>query len=204
MKLRRRGARYLASARFTRANTTLPMTLTTKITMDTSAAHSTSICVSKSLMSSASGMWETLARNATAGEAGWIADGKLMAAGPSALEPYRVRRAVSIAAEFGSRLVLITLNTPKPLVRVRGTRIIDALFDAVTAAGIEEIYIVRGYYGDQFDALLYKYPNIKFIENPMYSEANNISSLMAARYLLQGSYVIESDLLLSNPALIKK
>lgn len=76
--------------------------------------------------------------------------------------------------------------------------------DAVTAAGIEEIYIVRGYYGEQFDALLYKYPNIKFIENPMYSEANNISSLMAARYLLQGSYVIESDLLLSNPALIKK
>ena len=74
----------------------------------------------------------------------------------------------------------------------------------MTAAGIEEIYIVRGYYGEQFDALLYKYPNIKFIENPMYSEANNISSLMAARYLLQGSYVIESDLLLSNSALVKK
>lgn len=141
---------------------------------------------------------------ATAGEAGWIADGKLTAAGLSALEPYRVRRAVFIAAGFGSRLVPITLNTPKPLVRVRGTRIIDALLDAVCAAGIEEIYIVRGYYGEQFDALLYKYPNIKFIENPMYSEANNISSLMAARYLLQGSYVIESDLLLSNPALIKK
>lgn len=141
---------------------------------------------------------------ATAGEAGWIADGKLTAAGLSALEPYRVRRAVFIAAGFGSRLVPITLNTPKPLVRVRGTRIIDALLDAVTAAGIEEIYIVRGYYGEQFDALLYKHPNIKFIENPMYGEANNISSLMAARYLLQGSYVIESDLLLSNPALIKK
>lgn len=139
-----------------------------------------------------------------AGEAGWIADGKLTAAGLSALEPYRVRRTVFIAAGFGSRLVPITLNTPKPLVRVRGTRIIDALLDAVCAAGIEEIYIVRGYYGEQLDALLYKYPNIKFIENPMYSEANNISSLMAARYLLQGSYVIESDLLLSNPALIKK
>ena len=124
------------------------MTLTTKITMDASAAHSTSICASKSLMSSASGMWETLARNATAGEAGWIADGKLTAAGLSALEPYRVRRAVFIAAGFGSRLVPITLNTPKPLVRVRGTRIIDALLDAVCAAGIEEVYIVRGYYGE--------------------------------------------------------
>ncbi len=76
----------------------------------------------------------------------------------------------------------ITLNTPKPLVRVRGTRIIDALLDAVCAAGIEEVYIVRGYYGEQIDALLYKYPNIKFIENPMYSEANNISSLMAASF----------------------
>ena len=141
---------------------------------------------------------------AAATERGWIEDGRLTAAGLSALEPYRVRRAVFIAAGFGSRLVPITLNTPKPLVRVRGTRIIDTLLDAVTAAGIEEIYIVRGYYGEQFDALLYKYPNIKFIENPMYSEANNNSSLMAARYLLQGSYVIESDLLLSNPSLIKK
>ena len=74
-------------------------------------------------------------------EAGWIEGGRLTAAGLSALEPYRVRRAVFIAAGFGSRLVPITLNTPKPLVRVRGTRIIDTLLDAVTAADIEEIYI---------------------------------------------------------------
>lgn len=137
-------------------------------------------------------------------EAGWIEDGRLTTAGLSALEPYCVRSAVFIAAGFGSRLVPIALNTSKPLVRVRVTRIIDTLLDAVSAAGIEEIYIVRGYYGEQFDALLYKYPNIKFIENPMYSEANNISSLMASRYLLWGSYVIESDLLLSNPSLMKK
>lgn len=55
-------------------------------------------------------------------ERGWIEDGRLTAAGLSALEPYRVRRAVFIAAGFGSRLVPITLNTPKPLVRVRGTK----------------------------------------------------------------------------------
>ena len=140
----------------------------------------------------------------TATEQGWMEAGALTEAGISALEPYRVKRAVFIAAGFGSRLVPITLNTPKPLVRVRGTRIIDTLLDAVSAAGIEEVYVVRGYYGEQFDALLYKYPNIKFIENPMYNEANNISSLMAARYLLSGAYVIESDLLLSNPALIQK
>lgn len=137
-------------------------------------------------------------------EQGLVANGALAERGLDALEPYRVKRAIFVAAGFGSRLVPITLNTPKPLVRVHGTRIIDSLLDAVAAAGIEEVYVVRGYLGEQFDQLLYKYPTIKFIENPMYNEANNISSLMAARYLLPGAYVIESDLLLSNPKLIKR
>lgn len=124
--------------------------------------------------------------------------------GVEALEPYRVKRAVFIAAGFGSRLVPITLNTPKPLVRVNGTRMIDTLLDAVVKAGIEEIYIVRGYLGEQFDQLLYKYPNIKFIENPIYNEANNISSALIARSLLQNAYVFEADLVLYNPELITK
>ncbi len=124
--------------------------------------------------------------------------------GMEALEPYRVKRAVFIAAGFGSRLVPITLNTPKPLVRVNGTRMIDTLLDAVVNAGIEEIYVVRGYLGEQFDQLLYKYPNIKFIENPIYNEANNISSALIARSLLQNAYVFEADLVLYNPELITK
>ncbi len=109
-----------------------------------------------------------------------------------------------IAAGFGSRLVPITFNTPKPLVRVNGTRIIDTLLDAVAAAGIPEILIVRGYLGEQFDQLLYKYPNIKFVENPVYNEANNISSAVCVRYLLKNAYVLEADLVLKNRALIRK
>lgn len=133
-----------------------------------------------------------------------IADGKVTDSGIKALEPYRVKRAIFIAAGFGSRLVPITLNTPKPLVRVNGKRIIDSLLDAVIAAGIEEIYIVRGYLGEQFDQLLYKYPMIKFIENPIYNEANNISSALLASHLMENAYVMEADLLLYNPRVIKK
>lgn len=132
-------------------------------------------------------------------DGGHITDGGL-----AALEPYRVRRAVFIAAGFGSRLVPITFNTPKPLVRVHGTRIIDTLLDAVATAGIPEIVIVRGYLGEQFDQLLYKYPNIKFVENPVYNEANNISSAVCVRYLLKNAYVLEADLVLKNRALIRK
>lgn len=135
---------------------------------------------------------------------GYVENGNITVAGREALEPYKVKRAVFIAAGFGSRLVPITLNTPKPLVRVNGQRIIDGLLDAVLAAGIEEIVIVRGYLAEQFDQLLYKYPMIKFIDNPIYNEANNISSAMCARKLLRNAYVFEADLLISNPKIIKK
>lgn len=137
-------------------------------------------------------------------ESGYIEDRAITPKGLDALEPYRVRRAVFVAAGFGSRLVPITLNTPKPLIRVKNTRIIDTLLDAVIAAGIKEIYIVRGYLAEQFDVLLNKYPMIKFIENPAYNEANNISSMECARFLLSNAYVLEADMLLFNPKIITK
>lgn len=140
----------------------------------------------------------------TLAENGLVKDGKITDAGIEALEPYRAKRAIFIAAGFGSRLVPITLNTPKPLVRVNGKRLIDTMLDACLEAGISEIYVVRGYLAEQFDQLLYKYPMIKFIENPSYNEANNISSAMAARFMMQDAYVLESDLLVSNPKIIRK
>lgn len=137
-------------------------------------------------------------------EAEYIENGRITVDGMEALEPYRAKRAIFIAAGFGTRLVPITLNTPKPLVRVNGQRIIDGLIDACLAAGINEIYVVRGYLAEQFDQLRYKYPMIKFLENPAYNESNNISSAMCARYLLGSSYVFEADLLIRNPAIIRR
>ena len=137
-------------------------------------------------------------------EAGYVYEGTITNQGITALEPYRAKRAVFIAAGFGSRLVPITFNTPKPLVRVHGVRIIDHLIDACLEAGINEIYIVRGYLAEQFDQLLYKYPMIKFLENPVYNEANNISSSLVARYMLSNTYVFEADLLISNSKIITK
>lgn len=120
------------------------------------------------------------------------------------LEPYRVKRAIFLAAGFGSRMVPITLNTPKPLVRVHGKRIIETLIDAVVKAGIPEIIVVTGYLGEQFEMLLKKYPNIKFVNNELYNEANNISSAYLVRDLFENSYVLESDLILYNVNLIRK
>lgn len=135
---------------------------------------------------------------------GMICDGVITQAGVDALEPYKTKRAIFIAAGFGSRLRPVTLKTAKPLVKVNGTRIIDTLIDGVMAAGIREIYVVCGYLGEQFQQLKEKYPNINLVTNPIYTEANNISSVLLLRDKMQNAYVLEADLLLHNPGIFDK
>lgn len=131
-------------------------------------------------------------------------NGMITKKGLEELEPYRVKRVIFLAAGFGSRLVPITLNTPKPLVRVNGKKIIETLLDAVVDAEIPEIIIVTGYLNEQFEVLSKKYPNIKFVVNDKYNEANNISSAYLVRDKFENAYVLESDLYLYNSGLIRK
>lgn len=134
---------------------------------------------------------------------GLVENGRITVDGLQALEPYKVKRAIFLAAGVGSRLIPVTLNTPKPLIRVNGKRIIDELIDACLHIGIQEIYIVRGYLSEQFEQLRLKYPLIQFLENPDYNESNNISSAICARYLLSNSYVFEADLIIKSGMLKK-
>ncbi len=94
--------------------------------------------------------------------------------GLKALEPYRVKKAVILAAGFGSRMMPATKNQPKPMVIVNGKRIIETLLDALVKVEIKDITIIRGYKGDKFNELLTKYPFIKFINNLDYDKYNNI------------------------------
>lgn len=135
-----------------------------------------------------------------------LADGSIEISekGLKALEPYRVRKAIILAAGFGQRLAPVTLDTPKPLVKVNGVRIIDTLLDALVAKGITNITIVRGYKKEQFDQLLEKYPTIRFIDNPEFNLANNISSAIHAIDLIDRCYICEADLYITNPEIINK
>lgn len=129
---------------------------------------------------------------------GLISNQKISDLGLEALEPYKTKRAIFIAAGFGSRLRPVTLDIAKPLVKVHGVRIIDTLIDKAMAAGIEEIYVVCGYHGEQFAQLKEKYPKINLVTNDMYTQANNISSVYLLRDRLQNAYISEADLLLHN------
>ncbi|MCR5184876.1 MAG: NAD/NADP octopine/nopaline dehydrogenase family protein [Bacilli bacterium] len=121
-----------------------------------------------------------------------------------ALEPYRVKRAIIMAAGFGSRMMPITLFTPKPLVTVNGVRIIETLIEKIVKVGIKEIYLVRGYLKQQFDVLLEKYPFIKFIDNDDFDKENNISSAIRFAHLLDNTYVCEADFVVRGDDVITK
>lgn len=124
--------------------------------------------------------------------------------GQRALEPFEIKKAIILAAGFGTRMVPVTLETPKPLVEVNGKRIIDTLLDALIGHGINEIIIVRGYKKDKFDILLEKYNNIRFIDNDDYDKTNNISSLISAVDELDQCYICEADFFISNPNIINR
>ncbi len=125
--------------------------------------------------------------------------------GRTALEPYRVRRAIILAAGFGSRMMPATADRPKPMVRVNGVRIIDTLLDSLTAVGIREITIIGGYQFEKLKELQEKYPFVKLIENKDYAVTNNISSaLLSFDALHDGCYFCEADLYITNPRIITK
>ena len=97
-------------------------------TMATAPAPLTQRAVAAQTKMSVGSVNETIS---TLSDLGYVSERRVTDEGLDALEPFRAKRAVLIAAGFGSRMVPITLNTPKPLVRVGGKRIIDTILDAV-------------------------------------------------------------------------
>ena len=57
---------------------------------------------------------------------------------------YTVKRAIIMAAGKGHRMGVLTQDTPKPMLRVRGERMICRTIRFLLENGIEEIHIVVG------------------------------------------------------------
>lgn len=111
---------------------------------------------------------------------------------------YKAERAIIMAAGLGNRLQPITLTTPKPLVKVNGVRLIDTVIKALNVNGIKEIYVVVGYLKEQFKSLEQDYPGLVLLENPYYSECNNISSLYVAREHIDNTIILDGDQFIYN------
>ncbi|CUO43277.1 sugar phosphate nucleotidyltransferase [Clostridium disporicum] len=106
-------------------------------------------------------------------------------------------RAILLAAGMGTRLRPLTLETPKPLIKVNGESMIERQIEALKDIGVDEIIIVTGYLKEKFDFLKEKY-GVKLIHNDKYNVYNNIYTMYLVKDYLRDVYVIEGDIYLNR------
>ena len=115
---------------------------------------------------------------------------------------HTVKRAIIMAAGLGNRMIPFTLETPKPLMKVSGVRMIDTVVDALHVNGINEIYVVVGHLKEQFYEWARDKEGITIIENPYYDKCNNIGSLYVVRDHLEDCIVLDGDQIIYNPEIL--
>lgn len=117
---------------------------------------------------------------------------------------HEIKQAIIMAAGKGERMRPLTNCIPKPLIKVNGTRMIESVIEALLKNEISPIYIVVGYQKELFDYLEKKYKDVQLIENPYFEQANNISSLYAARNHLENTIILDGDQIINNPKVLSK
>jgi L-glutamine-phosphate cytidylyltransferase len=98
---------------------------------------------------------------------------------------FSTKKAIIVAAGRGRRLGRSTQEIPKCMVKVGGRPILHWQLEALAAAGVTDVVVVRGYLGDRIDAGRF---GVRFIDNPAWAENNILASLLYAKGELNDSF----------------
>jgi len=118
-------------------------------------------------------------------------------------------KAIILAAGIGNRMMPLTQDTHKTLLKIGGISIIDRIINSLKENNIFDIVIVTGYLKNQLTKHLketHNEINFEFVNNPRFKETNNIFSLSIAFEQIeidQDILLIESDLIYTNEVITK-
>jgi choline kinase len=108
-------------------------------------------------------------------------------------------KAIIVAAGRGRRLGTETDLIPKCMVKVGGRSILHWQLDALAAAGVDDVVIVRGYLGDRIAGPAGGRPKLRFIDNPEWASNNILTSLLYAEAEMDGGFLFTySDIVFSH------
>lgn len=112
-------------------------------------------------------------------------------------------RAILLAAGMGTRLRPLTLDTPKSLIKVNNTPLLERQVEFLKEKGINDIIIVTGYLAEKFEYLKDKY-GVKLVNNDKFDIYNNIYTMYLVREYLEDAYVIDADVYISENFILEK
>ncbi len=103
-------------------------------------------------------------------------------------------KAIIVAAGTGSRLNPITNGRPKCLLEVGGQTILERSLRVLRENNIDDIVVVRGYYGH-----LINYSDVIYCHNPHFEKNNILSSLFYAEDEINDDFIFSySDIIYSK------
>jgi choline kinase len=107
-------------------------------------------------------------------------------------------KAIIVAAGRGRRLGVETDDIPKCMVKVGGRPILHWQIDALAAAGVDDVVIVRGYLGDRIAGPAGG-PKLRFVDNPDWASNNILASLFYAEAEMQDGFLFSySDIVFTR------
>jgi choline kinase len=114
-------------------------------------------------------------------------------------------KAVILSAGYGSRLLPLTMEIPKCLVKVQGREILLRQLATLAEAGIEEAAIVVGYRHRQVRQFIAERAlplRVSTVFNPFWSVSNSIGSVWVAReHLLEPFCLLNGDTIFDETVL---
>ncbi len=107
-------------------------------------------------------------------------------------------KAIIVAAGMGRRLRPYTDDRPKCLVEVNGRSILARQLDAYRAAGVDEIYIVRGYMKESIQI-----EGAQYFANDDFASNNILASLFHAEPAMAGGFLFSYSDIVFRPEVVR-